>query len=296
MAEAERLDYGASDAAPFRKRVDAWRAYCLSWLEQNLGGHAADEYKTESTYHYSDTGTWTAHNWFATLKVDIESEITVLNSITERLPQWVRLEANITFSPPTPPQSAETRIAEEDLKATVAAADRKAVMVIYGHDIEARRALFAWLRTIRLEPKEWSQFVGFTGSATPVTGQVLEEALRHVQAVVALFTPDERVRPVGRSGPWRLQARPNVLIEAGMALVTHPTRTVMVALGHVELPSDFAGRQYVQLDGTAAPLNDLANRLKNAGCEIDTSGEEWLDPSIFPDRDHISIDPTGPAV
>jgi len=29
----------------------------------------------------------------------------------------------------------------------------------------------------------------------------------------------------------------------------------MVTLGHVELPSDFAGRQYVRLDRTAAPLN-----------------------------------------
>jgi len=164
-------------------------------------------------------------------------------------------------------------------------------MVIYGHDEEANSALFAWLRAIGLQPQEWSQLIQRSGSASPYIGQVLEEAFQHVQAVVALFTPDERVRPVGHSGPWRLQARPNVLIEAGMALVTHPTRTLIVIFGHQELPTDLVGRHYIQFNRTAGALNDIANRLEAAGCEIDKSGTDWLDPSRFPDRDTISKNP-----
>jgi predicted nucleotide-binding protein len=175
------------------------------------------------------------------------------------------------------------------------AANRKAVMVIYGHDIEAKDALFGWLRTVGLQPREWSQLVSASGSASPYIGQVLEYAFQQVQAVIVLFTPDEHVH--GRdalpsvSSTWRLQARPNVLFEAGMALIAHPNRTVIVTLGPQELPSDLAGRHYVRLNRTAGPLNDMANRLQAAGCEVDKSGTDWLDPTRFPDRDTIASSP-----
>jgi len=177
----------------------------------------------------------------------------------------------------------------------VFADNRKAVMVIYGHDTEANNAMFSWLRDIGLQPQEWSQLVQLSGVGSPYIGQVLERAFQEAQAVVALFTPDERVRERGMqrqaSSPWRLQARPNVLIEAGMALVTHPDRTVLVALGPQELPSDLAGRHHVRLDGTSGPLNDMANRLKHAGCKIDKTGTRWLDPARFPDRHYVPAQP-----
>jgi predicted nucleotide-binding protein len=175
------------------------------------------------------------------------------------------------------------------------ATDRKAVMVIYGHDREANAAMFSWLHDIGLQPKEWSQLINLSGSASPYIGDVLDRTFKSVQAVIAFFTPDERVRERGMdrpgSGPWRLQSRPNVLIEAGMALVTHPDRTVLVVLGPQELPSDLAGRHYIRLDGTPGSLNNMANRLQSAGCEIDQTGTHWLDPARFPNRDHIPANP-----
>ena len=172
-------------------------------------------------------------------------------------------------------------------KATTFAGNRKAVMVIYGHDKEANGALFAWLRAVGLQPREWSQLTRASGSASPFIGEVLDKALRDVQAVVAFFTPDEYVTAAGASrGRGRLQARPNVLIEAGMALITHPTRTIIAVLGDQELPSDLAGRHYVRLSHTdVEPLNDLAGRLSDAGCDVDLSGSDWLNPVRFPDRD-----------
>jgi predicted nucleotide-binding protein len=172
-------------------------------------------------------------------------------------------------------------------KATIFAEDRKAVMVIYGHDKQANEALFAWLRAIGLQPCEWSQLIRATGSASPFIGEVLDKALRDVQAVVAFFTPDEYVTAAGAGhARERLQARPNVLIEAGMALITHPTRTIITVLGNQELPSDLAGRHYVRLSHTdIQPLNDLAGRLADAGCDIDLSGSDWLRPGQFPDRE-----------
>jgi hypothetical protein len=70
-----------------------------------------------------------------------------------------------------------------------------------------------------------------------------------------------------------------------MALITHPTRTIITVLGNQELPSDLAGRHYVRLSHTdVQPLNDLAGRLADAGCDIDLSGSDWLTPGQFPDR------------
>jgi predicted nucleotide-binding protein len=184
-------------------------------------------------------------------------------------------------------------------EATTFAANRRAVMVIYGHDTEANAALFDWLRSIGLQPQEWSQLIRASGSASPYIGQVLDQAFNDAQAVIAFFTPDEHVTAAtSRDGQrtWRLQARPNVLIEAGMALSSHPTRTVLVVLGNQELPSDLAGRHYVRLDSTAVePLHDLAERLHAAGCDTDTSGTAWLNPGRFPNRDHPPQSPTATA-
>jgi predicted nucleotide-binding protein len=172
------------------------------------------------------------------------------------------------------------------------ASDRRAVMVIYGHDADANTALFDWLRAIGLRPLEWTQLVRAAGSGSPYIGQILDRAFRDAQAVVALFTPDEWVlsRTADPTDPdaWRPQARPNVLIEAGMALVTHPTRTVIAVLGQQELPSDLAGRHYIRLShADPAPLNDLARRLGDAGCLVDLSGTDWLRATRFPDRTRL---------
>lgn len=172
------------------------------------------------------------------------------------------------------------------------AADRKAVMVIYGHDHEANLALFDWLRSIGLKPQEWSQLIHASGSASPYIGDVLSQAFKEAQVVIAFFTPDERVQARSTSPAstptWRLQARPNVLIEAGMALVTHPRRTVLVVLGNQELPSDLAGRHYIRLSpASTQALHALASRLHDAGCDIDQTGEHWLNPTRFPERDNL---------
>ncbi len=176
-------------------------------------------------------------------------------------------------------------------KAATFAGNRKAIMVIYGHDKPANDALFDWLRAIGLQPREWSQLIQASGSASPFIGDVLEKALRDVQAVIAFFTPNEYVTAAAPDdgGTGRLQARPNVLIEAGMALITHPTRTIIAVLGTQELPSDLAGRHYIRLSHTAVPpLHDLAARLHDAGCDTDITGSAWLNPTRFPDRDSIA--------
>ena len=280
---------GAQEVDELRRRVSRWRDYNRTWLAKNLGGEAAEGYQRVST-HFGFGGDDPRVDLRFLLE-NIESEISELESIRDRLPMWLPPDAAAQASAATGTQT-------DGGEAIGVATNRKLVMVIYGHDTEANTALFDWLRAVGLQPQEWNQVINATGTASPYIGQALERAFRNAQAVVAFFTPDERVLARNASSKertsWRMQARPNVLIEAGMALTTHPDRTVLVVLGDQELPSDLAGRHYVRLSRTSsAPLHDLASRLEMAGCDTDTSGSAWLEPTRFPDRDHI--DPVPPS-
>lgn len=171
----------------------------------------------------------------------------------------------------------------------VSEGNAKKVFVVHGRNMAARDAMFGFLRAIALEPIEWSTAIAATGSASPYVGQVLDSAFEMAQAVVVLLTPDDiaylrREYANGDDDPDHAptpQARPNVLFEAGMAMGHRPDRTVLVELGAVRPFSDVAGRHAVRLDNSSEKRNDLAQRLKSAGCDVDTSGSDWMSAGDF---------------
>jgi predicted nucleotide-binding protein len=291
----QRRMYRPGESSPGDQKVDAlsrrvrqWTDYNRTWLSRNLGGEAAAEYESTST-HFNFGGADDPRVNLRWLGENVESEVSKLESILDRLSMWLPDDL-------VGPVAAATAPLGNGIGSSVPATNRKLVMVIYGHDDDANNALFDWLRAIGLEPQEWSQIIQATGNVSPYIGQALERAFDNAQAVVAFFTPDERV--LGRDASpldhaaWRLQARPNVLIEAGMALTSHPDRTLLVILGDQELPSDLAGRHYVRLSNTSsAPLIDLANRLSDAGCETNITGTAWVNPARFPNRSGMSAAP-----
>lgn len=288
----------AADAEVFTRRVNEWQRQVIQWLDNKIGGQVAEEYKvvvSSAMSHVWNSAYW--DHYYAERRRDLESETRVLESIAQRLPDWVRpSNASSPGGRSAEHRQRPARITRRSRKGVVSQeAHRNAVMVIHGHDQEANKALFNWLRTLGLQPQEWNQLVQLTGKASPYVGDVLENAFEHVQAVVALFTPDEHVRATSTQSPangtWRLQARSDVLIRAGMALITHPDRTVLICLGRQELPDDLAGRHYVRLNGTQESLNDIATRLQTAGCDVNRSGVQWLDPATFPDRYVIQARP-----
>lgn len=143
--------------------------------------------------------------------------------------------------------------------------------------------MFTLLRALGLRPLEWSQAANLTGKGSPYIGEILDQAFSAAQAVVVLLTPDEITylrseyadpdEPDASPAP---QARPNVLFEAGMALGSHPDRTILVEMGAVRPFSDVAGRYALRVRNDAASRKELAQRLQRAGCDVDTSGEDWL--------------------
>lgn len=160
--------------------------------------------------------------------------------------------------------------------------DPRKVFVIHGRNESARKGLFAFLRSIGLEPIEWSQAIAMTGQGSPYIGDVLNVAFGAAQAVVVLQTPDDVAHlhesltyPGDSETSPQMQPRPNVLFEAGMALARDENRTIIVEFGQIKSFSDIHGRHVVRLDDSITKRQDLAHRLRTAGCAVNLDGTDW---------------------
>ncbi len=203
-------------------------------------------------------------------------------------------------SPVTPPAlalpSAEDRKGSAETKRRTPKPARRAtpnsVFVVHGRDKAAKTAMFAFLRSIGVKPIEWMTAIGLSKKPAPYVGEILDAAFARARAIVVLVTPDDlaQLRPdlvLPSDKPYERvltgQARPNVLFEAGMAFATHPDRTVIVQLGNVREFSDLAGRHVVHMSNEYLRRQELATKLKNAGCDVDTTGTDWVDVGDFVD-------------
>jgi len=158
------------------------------------------------------------------------------------------------------------------------------VFVIHGRDERLRRGMFEFLRSIGLEPLEWTKAIALTGKASPYIGEILKAAFNHALAVVALFSPDDEARLRGEflkddDPPYEReltgQARANVLFESGMALASHEDQTVLLQFGKARPFTDVGGRHVVMMDNSVAKRQELAMKLKTAGCTVDLDGTDW---------------------
>lgn len=204
-------------------------------------------------------------------------------------------------SPVAPPTNFATAVApkEKTISKTKSKTAKKnikqvpnSVFVVHGRDHVARSATFDFLRAIGIKPIEWNSAIAMSKKAAPYIGEILDAAFEKARAIVVLITPDDlaQLRPDLLSNsdkPYERtlmgQARPNVLFEAGMAFGTHPDRTVMVQLGNIREFSDVAGRHIVHMSNDFDKRQELATKLRNAGCEVDTTGSDWVRAGNFTD-------------
>ena len=162
--------------------------------------------------------------------------------------------------------------------------DAQLVFVIHGRNLKAREELFIFLRSIGLQPMEWSKLVHNTGKTMPHITEILDVAFNKAHAVIVLITPDDeaRLKETFRDSndpPHETtlsgQARPNVLFEAGMAMGRNPEKTIIVELGNIRPFSDIAGLHVIRMDNSSQRRHDLARRLEIAGCPVVLDGNDW---------------------
>ena len=184
----------------------------------------------------------------------------------------------------TGPPGTDVPITTEALSKSRPPTETRTIFVVFGRNYAARDALFAFLRSIRLEPLEWNKAVQATGKPNPYIGEILDAAFSRAHAVLVLFTPDDDARlkeslRTQSDPPHETeltgQARPNVLFEAGMAMARDQDRTILVELGDIRPFSDIAGRHTIRLNNTSPRRQELAQRLQAAGCPVNLEGTDW---------------------
>ncbi|GII88922.1 hypothetical protein Ssi03_69120 [Sphaerisporangium siamense] len=203
--------------------------------------------------------------------------------------------AGLVIPPPTKPEAASMAARPSiavplGVPPITGVADAKNVFVVYGRDEPVRQAVFTFLRALDLRPLQWEDLVKMTGKPSPFLGEVVARSMLLAQAVVVVMTPEDVVHlhpdlhePQESSAEARhsLQARPNVLLELGMALAVHPDRTLILLIGDQRPVTDLGGRNYVRVTGTPDFRVKIANRLRLAGCPVDTTGTDWLTAGDF---------------
>lgn len=166
----------------------------------------------------------------------------------------------------------------------------KKVFVVHGRDENLRQSMFAFLRAIGIEPIEWNQAIAATSKASPYIGEILDVAFTQAKAIIVLASGDDEARLIKKfANPedpeyetnLTPQPRPNVLFEAGLAMGRDQNRTILVEVGNLRPWSDIAGRHVTHLDNSPQKRNELAQKLKVAGCDIELSGQDWLAAGNF---------------
>lgn len=175
--------------------------------------------------------------------------------------------------------------AQESSANGVDARDSYKVFIVHGRDTRPREVLKEFLQFCGLGVMDWEDAVKRTGKSQPHTFEVVKAGIEAAAATVVIFSPDEHVtlKPQFASEPGDegtyAQARPNVLLEAGMAFVLAPQRTIFLHSGKSREISDISGFNWVKMNGVYGSRRDLVNRLEMAGAAVRLVHENLLDTS-----------------
>jgi predicted nucleotide-binding protein len=168
--------------------------------------------------------------------------------------------------------------------------DPQTVFMVRGRNNAAADALQDFLSALGLRVISWSQAhseaTRRTGMASPYVLEIVRAGIDMAKAVVVLMTPDDEVRLMDQfvrekeelesSG----QARPNVVLELGMAIALYPQRTLLVRMGRLRTISDIEGMFQTRLDNSAAKRQYLHDRLRDCGCDVTLQGR-WKEAGDF---------------
>jgi predicted nucleotide-binding protein len=205
----------------------------------------------------------------------LDTSRAILESMIEEIDQY--------WPSSTPPT-------KETARALSILSDPTKVFVVHGRNTKLLQAMFAFLRSIGLNPIEWNQAIAGTKKGSPSIAEILDTAFNEAQAVIVLLTGDDEAKLrrqfLKNNDPdyerqLTPQSRPNVLFESGMAIGRQPDRTILVQIGEQRPFTDIAGKHITHMDNTSEKRQELATKLTNAGCRLNTSGTTWFSAGDF---------------
>jgi predicted nucleotide-binding protein len=213
-------------------------------LAQYMAGAGVDEIANFlfSACNQIDERNWRVH------KTDIIARLRGFRMRTE----WQQL-----------PNKAETEIS--DLRTPLVKSSNKKIFIVHGHDNAVRESVARFVEQLGLQPIILHEQVNQNLT-------VIEKLEKHsdVGFAIVLLTPDD----VGskKGGTTVPRARQNVLIELGYFVgKLGRGRVCTLRAENTEIPSDFSGVVYTDMDKAGAWKNSLASELRSAGCNIDAN-------------------------
>jgi predicted nucleotide-binding protein len=170
----------------------------------------------------------------------------------------------------------------------------RTVFLVHGRNAAASDAMRDFLSALDLEVIVWEDAVGVARQQVggpPTTLETVAAGLNMASGVVVLFTPDDQVRLhknfVNDHDPDEEQlvgqARPNVILEAGMAWAMDKSKVEIVRLGKLRPISDIDGINFATVSDDPVDRNRLATRLGpgGLGLAVKTSSGRHLTVGSF---------------
>jgi predicted nucleotide-binding protein len=158
----------------------------------------------------------------------------------------------------------------------------KTVFLVHGQDEFAKDQLGVFLSALGLHALCWREARNLVGVRTPTTLEIVSKGIECSQCALVLLTGEDIALLDSRlntnNEPSRRQPRPNVLFEAGWALSElGRENTILVVIGSFQGISDIDGLNYIKMDNTAKKRRELKDQLLLAKCDVDESGNGWMD-------------------
>ena len=234
---------------------EAWRNIARDYLVRTFGSHSPN---VNSVLHASgDGGIYMGmddREFKDHMRSGFDNKVKLLNMCIEQLETDIALQGPLAATPSPGQQLAEP----EDLSR---------VFVVHGHDHGAKEAVARFLEKLGLEPVILHE--------KPNAGRtVIEKFSDHadVHFAVVLLTGDDEGRARGTTAEPRLRARQNVILELGYFLGRlGRSRVCALYEANVEVPSDYSGVLFVELNSTDRWRFDLVRELLAAGFRVDAN-------------------------
>jgi predicted nucleotide-binding protein len=252
------------EVARLRRLVSAWNINNQTWLDEYLGGSAAEEYRPVPALTQTRLGRavraaaslfpQSSQIQFDIMRSDVEHQIETLESIRERLPMWDRSASKDTG--PVKSGESDTRHPADAPVFVVHGSDtlRAESVARFVENTTGRQAII-----LREMPNRGKTLIEkFEQNAKPAS-----------YAIVLLTADDEGSR---RGGEHQFRARQNVVFEMGyfFGRLGRERLTALIDPG-VEKPSDVDGIAYIPFDEAGAWKAQLFRELSSAGFNIDLS-------------------------
>lgn len=140
------------------------------------------------------------------------------------------------------------------------------VFIVHGHDENSKISVARFVEKLGLEAVILHE--------QPNNGKTIiekfESNARDVDYAIILLTPDDLASPVNNPNNTNYRARQNVILELGYFSGVLGRQNVCVLYKNgVEIPSDYLGVIYTELDSSEGWQLKLAKEMKTAGMDID---------------------------